>query len=427
MIAYLAPRLANVSLRALSMGSKFALIIALARLLAPAEVGLYGLFTATVGFSMLVIGGDYYTYSQRELLSQPQERWSFVIQHQALATLMLYVVLLPAQAVIFWLEMMPRYLAGWFFALLIAEHIAQEINRLLVVMHRQLLASMVLFIRTGAWACFVLPVMWFDSSVRNLNAVLLAWLIGCLFAIMLGAWGIWREVRPWRRWKFDWFWLRRGFVVGLMFLMATMCFRALQTFDRYTVKSLAGADFLGVYVLYTGVAMSVISVLDPAVFSFLYPRLVAAYRQGDQAQYRQLMRELAYSAIGVSVLVAIVIAILAPFVFAWTNKPVYTQHLPILWLLLGMTIIYAIGMVPHYGLYARGADKSIVIAHVSSLLVFGVVVAALATLAPQAAAACALIASFLWMGLFKQWRYRTLNKDSSHTIPANIHQETASV
>ncbi len=427
MFAYLAPRVANVSLRALVMGSKFALVIVLARLLAPAEVGLYGLFTATVGFSMLVIGGDYYTYSQRELLSHPKERWSFVLQHQALATLILYAVLLPAQAVIFWLDLMPKHLAGWFFALLIAEHIAQEINRLLVVMHRQLLASAVLFIRTGAWAWFVLPIMWIDPSLRNLNAVLVAWLVGCLLASLIGGMIIWREVRPWKRWELDRAWLRRGFAVGLMFLVATMCFRALQTFDRYTVKSLAGADFLGAYVLYTGVAMSVMSVLEPAVFSFLYPRLVSAYRQGDQTKYRQLMRELAYSAAGVSVIVAIAIAVLAPFVFVWTDKPIYTQHLPILWLLLGMTVIYAVGMVPHYGLYARGADKTIVFAHVSSLLVFGVVVAVLATIVPQAATACALIAAFLWMGLFKLWRYRILNKDFYQTIPATIYQEPASV
>jgi len=95
MLKYLWLRVLNVSLRVLAMGSKFVLLIGLAKLLEPAEIGLFGLFAATVSFSMLVIGGDYYTYSQRELMSLPRERWSFVLQHQLLATGLLYIFLLP--------------------------------------------------------------------------------------------------------------------------------------------------------------------------------------------------------------------------------------------------------------------------------------------------------------------------------------------
>ncbi len=64
MLQYLAPRLANVGLRALYMGSKFALVIVMARLFELTEIGLYGLLVAAAAFSMLVIRGDFYSYSQ---------------------------------------------------------------------------------------------------------------------------------------------------------------------------------------------------------------------------------------------------------------------------------------------------------------------------------------------------------------------------
>ena len=57
MLKVVAPRVANVALRALAIGSKFALILALARLLEPADLGMFGLFAATVGFSVVLIGG----------------------------------------------------------------------------------------------------------------------------------------------------------------------------------------------------------------------------------------------------------------------------------------------------------------------------------------------------------------------------------
>jgi O-antigen/teichoic acid export membrane protein len=427
MLAYIAPRIANVSLRFLAMGCKFALVIALARFLTPAEVGLYGLFAATVGFSVLMVGGDYYTYSQRELLSRRREDWAFVLQHQAIATLTLYLVLLPAQALIFWLDLMPVHLAAWFFLLLVVEHIAQEINRLLVAMQRPLLASLVLFIRMGLWVWFLLPWMWLKTSARTLESVFEAWFIGCTLALALGGVIIWREARPWKWNKLDTAWLKRGFGVALMFLMATVCFKALQTVDRYVVQNLAGADFLGVYVVYSAMAGGVLSVLDPAVFSFLYPPMVSAFRQGDHATYARLIRELAYSAVGLSVLVAGAIGLLAPYVFEWTSRPIYAEHLPVLWILLCMTVVYAAGMVPHYALYAQGGDKIIVLAHVSSLLVFGVVVAVLANLTPLAATAYALLAAFLWMGAVKYFCYRRLSRRQQKLDGASFKQEPVSV
>lgn len=395
------------------MVSRFALVIVLARLLEPSEVGLYGLFTATVGYSMLVIGGDYYTYSQRELLSEPRNRWSFVLQHHSIAAAMLYFVLLPAQILIFVFDLMPWQLAGWFFALLVAEHVAQEINRLLVAMQRQILASLVHLVRMGLWVWVVLPLMWISWDYRQIETVLAAWLFGALLGTVAGFVVVWREGRPWRSWPVDWTWLRKGFTVALLYLIATMSFRGLMTFDRYAVEVLAGQDYLGVYVLYIGMAMAVISVVDAGVFFFLYPKLVAAQRQDDPVQVRKLMKELTFSALTVSLVIGLMVGFLAPWVVTWIGKPLYAEHLHVLWLLLLMTVIYALGMVAHYGLYAHGADKAILFAHISSLLLFFVALALMANLVPLEATALALIVAFAWMGIFKYLRFRKLRHTAS--------------
>jgi O-antigen/teichoic acid export membrane protein len=111
------------------------------------------------------------------------------------------------------------------------------------------------------------------------------------------------------------------------------------------------------------------------------------------------------------VLLALAVAALAPFVFDWIGRPIYAQHQPVLWLLLAAAVAYAVGMVPHYGLYAKGADRVILVAHVSSLAVFVVVTAALAGQVPFAAAAWGLLAAFLWMGGLKFVAYRRLGSD----------------
>ncbi|MFG6535311.1 lipopolysaccharide biosynthesis protein [Sulfitobacter sp. 1A16787] len=363
---------------------------------------------------MLVIGGDYYTYSQRELLSETKDRWSFVLQHHSIAAALLYFVLLPAQLLIFVFDLLPWHLAGWFFALLVAEHGAQEINRLLVAMQRQILASLVLLVRMGLWVWVALGLMWINPSYRQIETVFAAWLVGALLAAAAGFVVVWREGRPWRSWPVDWTWLRKGFAVALLYLIATTSFRSLMTFDRYFVEALAGQDYLGVYVLYIGMAMAVISVVDAGVFFFLYPKLVAAQRQDDMVQVRKLMKELTIWALGVSIVIGLLVGLFAPWtVVTWIGNPLYAEHLHVLWLLLLMAVIYALGMVAHYGLYAHGADKSILFAHISSLLVFFTAVTLLANLLPFEATAVALNLGFAWMGMLKYLRLRKVRLTAS--------------
>ena len=200
-------RLLNVALRGLSMGSRFLLIFAIAKLLEPAELGLFGLMLATVSFGVLVVGADYYTYSQRELLARPPEQWSFVIQHQIKAQIILYGLLLPLQLFIFLFGFLDWHYAAWFFVLLIVEHISQEINRLLVVMQKQLIASWVLFIRWGSWVIVIVPIMYFFPEMRNLYTLYTAWLVGGLFAILIGIAAIYKVLPNWEK-------VRYGYKVG---------------------------------------------------------------------------------------------------------------------------------------------------------------------------------------------------------------------
>jgi hypothetical protein len=75
--------------------------------------------------------------------------------------------------------------------------------------------------------------------------------------------------------------------------------------------------------------------------------------------------------------------------------------------LLLMSVIYAAGMVPHYGLYAKSNDKAIMFSHVSSFAVFAIFVLILYPYTTFYAVPFSLLLSFVWMGLFKQVAYMT--------------------
>ena len=365
-------RLVNLALRGLSMGSKFVLVIFLAKYLSVEDIGLYGLIIATVSFSVVLLGGEIYTYSQREMLSVDKSHWFWVIQHQSIATLMLYFIVLPLQLVIFYNNWLPKSLMPIYVLLLISEHIAQEINRILITMQKQLIASIILFCRLGAWCWVVIILFLYNESYRQIDTVLWLWLSGSVMSIVIGVIFVVNELPSLSFNKVDKTWIKKGYSVAFKFFCATLCYRAIMTADRYIIEYVGGKDMLAVYVVYISIAMAINSVLVPTVFSFVYPKLVANYKKGKFAEYQRNLKELIRSVVIIGGGVAVLIGVFAPFVFEWTDKVILLENIHLLWLLLLMSFLYSVSMVPHYVLYAKGLDNKILYSHFFSLLFFTV-------------------------------------------------------
>ena len=203
-------RLANLSLRAATLVSKFALIFVLAKFLEPTEVGLYGLLSATVFYVLMALGFDFYTFASRELIVTDRRNWAGMLRDQGVFYGITYSALLPLCLLLFWLGLLPWQLAVWFFPLLALEHLAQELNRLLVAISEPLWASIVLFVRSGAWAIIAALWMWFDPVQRSLDFVLAAWAIGVFISCLLGASRLRGFDRASLQRAIDWAWIRKG-------------------------------------------------------------------------------------------------------------------------------------------------------------------------------------------------------------------------
>ncbi|NOU01174.1 MAG: oligosaccharide flippase family protein [Gallionella sp.] len=405
-------RLLNLSLRGGGMVGKFLLIFILARLLPPAELGIYGLLTATVGYALYFVGLDFYTYSSREMLHADKYMWPAMLRDQAVLFVSSYVVVLPSLVFLFWADFLPVKYALVFYVLLVVEHLSQELYRLLVTIGKPMAAGVSLFIRSGAW-CYVLVVVYLSGySEINLHAVMWMWVIADVIVVIFGAWLL-RKL-PWDELKssVDWVWIRKGLKVAGLLLIGTIALRGILTIDRYFVETYAGLDVLGVYTLYMGICFSLIGFVDAAVFSFRYPILVSLYKSGQYGAFKVAERDFARQTLIAVIALAIVTTLLAVPVLEWVGKPIYLQHIQILFILLAASIFFIIGHVPHYVLYAMGRDRSIVRAHVSGLGLFVALSFLLASTYGMSGIAISLCGTFAYLGLLKQWHVSSLRKAS---------------
>lgn len=403
-------KLINVGLRGSTLLSKFSLLFFLAYFLEPSAVALYGLVAATVAYSIYGLGFDFYSYSTRELLGTASGQWMSLVRDQGVFFVLMYLLVLPLLLLVFVLGLLPWSIVLWFVVLVVLEHLAQEINRLLVAMGYQLLASIVLFLRSGVWAALVALVFWCAPSTRSLDTVFLFWCLGSGLACGLGGAKLLSLDKQSLKSPVDWRWIKRGIIVAVPLLIATLSIRGVFTIDRYWMGGLSGDDALAAYVLYAGIANAIMSFLDAGVFVFLYPKLVSAFKNGDQRLYRKSMKSLLLQTVWVSLVLAILAGLLIYPLLMMLDNPVYSDYLPVLYLMLVAITLNALSMVPHYGMYAMSYDRGIIVPHIVALLVFISTVAALSLWWTVYAVPMALIVTFGGLLLHKTWMYHHYKK-----------------
>lgn len=357
-------------MRAMTLGSRFLFVFCLARFVDSSFVGLYGLFTATVGYALYFLGFDFYSYSNREILKLERERWGEPLKNQLALTMVLYVIFLPLTASLFLMNILPLSLLPWFVLILVLEHINQELNRLLTTISEQLLASVVLFIRQGAWAIGVIALMALDKDTRTLDYIFGAWTISGVLAVWISVRRLQQlKIGSWNK-AIDWNWIVKGLKICIPLLIATLALRGVMTIDRYWLQSLASIHVVGAYVLFIGIASTLLAFLDAGVFAYGYPWLIRAFQQKNEIEFSRAWKKMIWQTLGFCFVFSVFSLSILPILLTWIGNPFYSEYRFLYpWLLLAM-VLNALGMVPHYILYAQGRDRPIIVSHLASIAVF---------------------------------------------------------
>lgn len=396
-------QLLNLGLRAVTLAVKFAFILALAVFLPPEEVGLYGLITVTVSYSIYFVGFEFYTFSTRDLVARPCSEWSRLLSNQLVFFGLMYVVVLPAFSIVFFLEMLPWSVMAAFIALVVLEHLSTELMRLLVAIEKPLLATLVIFIKQALWAlCFAIT-MWLAPEFRNISDLLLFWIAGSALSILIGIGPLlkldWRGVLT----KIDWRWIRTGAMVAIPLLLSSIAVRSLFTFDRYAFEALNSLALLGAYSVYIGVASAMLSFMESGVFVFYYPRMMKAYKEQNMSEFEHAYSKLAkQSAIWLTFLM-VGAAIAGVIVFPMLEETIYYDNLTLFFAIIVSMAIFIGGYVFQYGLYTTTRDKSIIVANLAGLAVAAI---ALVMIAQHTSYWAVTIAMTIGSGVATLLKYR---------------------
>jgi O-antigen/teichoic acid export membrane protein len=355
-------------LRALTLVSRFLLSLLLARMLSPAEMGEYGLLTATLAFALLGVGLEFYSYTLRELVpATPEQRARIIADQMALgaaAFLAVAVVVVGAIAA----GSFPVRLAPWFLVILITEHVSLEATRILIITSRPVRAYIGVFLRGGIWVYAIALLMFAAPTTRTLEAVLISWALGGMLSIAFSALSLsdlpWHQLKGYRP---DLKSIREGLRTARPFMLTAAGALVVSYVDRFVIDAFVGREALGVYTFYSTILIGLLSLGGSVSHQFL-PKVIAGYVAGPDA-YRKSLRPFFWSILALAVGAMIMSTFAMMPMLAALRLSAYASSIGVFYTMLPGIFLRMLADVPSYALYAAHSDRSLLICNLGSAAV----------------------------------------------------------
>ena len=363
----IANRILNVALKCATSCCKFLLVIFLAKYLEPEDVGAYGFLLATAASAAILLGADLYNYTHRFLVTDDLKERGRIASNFASSLAVSYFVALPLLLLLFWVGYIDTSYLLWFYALLVVDHISDELSRILIVLDKQLMAGFQLFIRSGVWVLLVIPAMHTYSELRVINLVLGAWLSSSIVSVLFGAYCLRREFEFPTGFKVSFVWIKSAFSVGLIYMFSSVLVKALFSVDKFLLQQISGEDILGVYVFYFGISMGVMGLVEPAVFSFQYPRLLRAALGDDAKEFSKAIKSVFVNSVAILAILFFGLILTFSYMADFFGRDIYIHFKDDFVYVALVAMLFLLSKIPHFVLYALKKDKEIFFIHLVSV------------------------------------------------------------
>ena len=350
----------NLVLRGITLGSKFLLSIYLVKFLSLEANGEYGIFVATISMLTYVLGLDFYSFNNREILQENSSESGKKIKNQFFLFTIVYLIVLPLLYVLGLFDFIGEKYVFLFYLILIFDHISIELYRLLVVFSKPIQANMNLFLRTGIWI-LVLIFAWHNDfeELKNLKSVFNFWMIGSFLSVAysifsLSTTGI---SIPWRE-KIETKWILAGLKIATPFFIATLSYKTIQFADRYMVEFYLGTKQTGVYYFFSNISMLIETFVQTTVVMIYSPQLIASLKKDKPFQIN-IFKTFSKEIVIYSVLAVVsVCAIIYPLLYIVEKTELFLS-ISVFFVMITTRFIFNISLIYHFKLYVAKKDRII--------------------------------------------------------------------
>ena len=346
-------------LRLSSVGIKFIFVFFVAHALTDSGVADYGVLTALIAITMLLIGFDFYSYANKELISKT-DKW-FVLSNQLFFSFICYLILIPVTLIFCLSGLLNPTFAVYFYCIVIIEHFSQEIYRALISLEKPVQANIVFFLRNGAWV--FLPITnYYLSSSFHISGILTSWIIGGLVSVIIGVYFLWKKIEfRVQKNAINLKWIKNGFVYSLFFYGSTIGFKLVEYSDRFFLNSQTKKVEVASYLIYAQVINVLNILLFTSIFSIQFPKMFKHFENEDVLNFENAIKKMRADAFKLSIVLAIALVLAIHPIITFLGKESYLEYINAFYLLLISSFIFNVSLVDHFILYSQNRVKYILI------------------------------------------------------------------
>jgi len=357
-IDFLKNSLFSLLLRCITLLGRLFLVVFIGKYLSVNELGIYGLFFATVIFSTFFLGYDFYTFQTRELLSEKCDNKLIVIRDQFVFYIVTYIIVLPWLSLLFTNYIIPLKYIFLFYPILIFEHLSQEMFRLFTVLSKPIIANLILFIRGSLWVFIMILLYKLNIIYVDLNTIFFLWIIGGGVSLVFSVINLKKMKLGLLDKPINWAWITKGVKICTPFFIGTISYKIIEFSNRYFIDGLLSKHEVGIFTFFYSISNVVQTLIFTGVIMLIYPKMVETFST-KKNEYYSHYKNLKIFTVSTSLFFIIMVIIFIPYVLKLIDKADFQNNIGVLWILLSSTFAFILSLIPHYSLYVQKKDKTI--------------------------------------------------------------------
>lgn len=347
-----------LGIRLLGIGSRFLLAFLLAKEISLEFQGEYSLLATSVTILVIILGLDFYVYSNRQII-KGTNNIIYCLKNSLAFYFLSYSVFFPIIWGVFTIFSVDIISLPLLLCLIMFEHLGQELFRSYIALEKQLLANILLFVRTGLW-CFILVVgfLFFKPFKVNLNDIILIWLLSAIVCAIIG-FSFFPEIKLIFKTKLNKDWINRGYKVGMTMFFSTICLKVIEYSDRYIIALFMSKKELGIYSLYFQLSNIINVVIFTMYISFVYPQIIKGVYEEDLSKVKNGQKTIINKTILIASVFAIGSMLFLPFFLEFINKEEMYNKAPILYIMIVSSLFFNISYSSHFVIVGAEREKII--------------------------------------------------------------------
>lgn len=340
----------NLLLRAFSLLVRLIFFLFVASHLSDKEFGYFGIIFSFIGYATILMGFEFHTYSNREILSSDEEKTKSIF----IKSFSLYALSLPLGIVFIFVF----YFLGYFetgnlillMLILFSEYFSVQVSRLLIILEEQIASTTLLFMRSALWCIVYIGFAFYGVITVAIDSILLFWLLGSFFSLVIGFIILSLKGYTYNKLDIDFSFLKTGVKTSAVMFLTATTYQGFFIFDRLILQKNLAEDIFASYILFSSLFMTVVTLADAGFVAFFMPRLIKLFTD-DVTRFEKTVRSFMKSLQAFSLMFTIALTVLVIGYMYATNDMGHDKILVVACCATN-AFAFALSIAPHTCLYA---------------------------------------------------------------------------